>query len=112
MDFSQLTELQTLLVDGGLRDVSTDIAQVKVPGIWIKAPTVSRDTLSGGFKLDVELVLIVSKTSNDRALAALAELLTAVALLIDQSGPCVPGTILMPDASVLPMMRYPVQLYT
>jgi hypothetical protein len=83
--FDQLEELRLALVAAGVRDTSLDPSDVKVPGIWIKAPTVSKELLDG-YVLRLELVLIVSKATAARALEELGTLLDIVAAIIDPAG--------------------------
>lgn len=109
--FDQVTEVIDGLKAAGIRDVSLDAALVKVPGVWVKAPTVS-DEILAGHVLRLELVAVVSQATPERALVELGELLELMFTVISPIEPAYPATIQMPDGSICPCFFYPIELYT
>lgn len=110
--FAQVGEIVAALNTAGVRDVSLDPAEVNVPGVWIKPPTIHADVLAG-YTLTIDLVLIVEPATPVRALDALGGLFAVVQTAVgDPAGPVVPGSVLMPDRSVCPCYTYPVTVAT
>jgi hypothetical protein len=110
--FAQVDEIIDALVAAGIRDTSLDPAEVNVPGVWVKAPTIVPDVLFG-YTLNVDLVLIVEPVTPDRALFALEQLFDQVAAAVGgPAGNVTPGSVIMPDRSVCPCYTYPIAVAT
>jgi hypothetical protein len=109
--FAQVDEVIDALKAAGIRDVSLDPAEVNVPGVWVKAPTVRPDVLAG-YVLTMDLVLIVEPVTPTHALAALGDFIESVAAVVHPSGPIIPGSVLMPDRSVCPCVTFPIAVQT
>lgn len=88
-----------------------DPAKVNTPGVWLRLGLLDGDTLASS-TLRADAVLIVPDTTDEAALAMLAEMYDAVLALVDADGPARwQGTILPgPDLTALPSLVVPVQI--
>lgn len=109
--FSQVDQLVNALKVGGIRDVSTDPAELLLPGVLVQPQAVAAEVLIG-HRIRIQLALIGQAVTPSRALGQLADLFVKVEAVVGAADEARTATMLMPDGVAYPCLLYPVDLYT
>lgn len=108
--FDALDELAAELKAGGVREASTNPADLNLPGVWVQATGIDFDLLDG-YTIHARLVLVVADNGVARSMTALAELLTDVVQVIGPSDTVTATTATLPsNPARLPALAVPIDL--
>ena len=98
IDFSGLDDLVTGLKATGIRSVSTNPADLNLPGVLVDLAAIRFDLL-GGVTLVLRVSLIAPDTGPTRSLGALRDLLTKAGPLLDPEGDAIGVVMSLPEQS-------------
>lgn len=111
-DPTALDDLAAALKAAGIRDVSTDLAALNLPGVWVQWAGVNENILAGS-TITVRLVCISPDRDARRSMDVMATLYGQVLAVVDPVGPSTTGAISMPsDPTPYPALSIPFEIHT